>query len=187
MSGQAGIRGYMPQSMICVLESFKNHEWTSITLEPNFSGDKVDVLWDYPGRRIACQVKSSQNQITKKDCVNWVNQLESSYVCDEYELILIGPVNSDVANAKSISNTRIPTPHPLNIPALLDVASNRLDKFLEQRSISKVPAFARAILIGSLVAKFEEYSTKGEKVTRIDFSKTLDDWILSVCERNATR
>ena len=180
MSGQTGMRGYMLQSIICVLDSFRDSEWTSITIEPNIAGDKVDILWKYPNKTKAYQVKSSQNQITKGDCTNWVKELETYHVCDEYELILIGPVNSDVASVGKISNTVIPTPHILNISALLDQASNRFDKFLEQRSISKVPVFAREILISSLVTKFEEYSTTGKEITREDFSKTFDDWILSI-------
>jgi len=174
------MRGYMLQSIICVLDSFKDSEWTSITIEPNIAGNKVDILWKYPSKTKACQVKSSQNQITKGDCNIWVSELEKHYKSDEYELILIGPINADVTNVGKISNTVIPTPHFLNISALLDQASNKFDKFLEQRSISKVPVFAREILISSLVTKFEEYSTTGKEITREDFSKTFDDWILSI-------
>lgn len=180
MSGQTGMRGYMLQSIICVLDSFKDLDWVSITIEPNIAGDKIDILWKYPNKIKACQVKSSQNQITKGDCTTWVTELEKNYTCDEYQLILIGPINKDVASVGTISKTLIPTPHLLNISALLEQASNRFDRFLEQRSISKVPVFAREILITSLVTKFEEYSTTGKEITREDFSKTLDDWIISI-------
>jgi hypothetical protein len=141
MSGQAGMRGYMIQSLISVLDSFNDYDWTSIAIEPNITGDKVDILWTYPNKKRATQVKSSQNQITKGMCQSWVSELENSYTCDEYSLSLIGPVNSDVTTLSSISKTLIPTPHILNIDALIDQASNKFDKFLEQRSISKVPAF----------------------------------------------
>jgi len=174
------MRGYMLQSIICVIDSFNDQNWTSITIEPDIPGDKVDILWEYPSKKKACQVKSSQNQITKGDCTNWISDLENSYTCDEYELLLIGPVNSDVASAKRISKTDIPTPQILNIGSLIEQASNKFDKFLEQRSISKVPVFAREILIKALVTKFEDYSTKGKNITRQDFTKTFDDWILSL-------
>jgi hypothetical protein len=180
MSGQAGMRGYMIQSLISVLDSFNDYDWTSIAIEPNITGDKVDILWTYPNKKRATQVKSSQNQITKGMCQSWVSELENSYTCDEYSLSLIGPVNSDVTTLSSISKTLIPTPHILNIDALIDQASNKFDKFLEQRSISKVPAFAREILIQSLVTKFETYSTSGKDITRSDFTKTFDNWILTI-------
>lgn len=180
MSGQAGMRGYMLQSIICAIDSFNDLQWTSITVEPNIPGDKVDLLWIYPNKKKACQVKSSQNQITKGDCTKWINDLEKSYTCDEYELLLIGPVNADVASLKKISKTNIPTPQVLNINSLLEQASNKFDKFLEQRSISKVPVFAREILIKSLVTKFEEYSTSGQPITRENFTKTFDEWILAI-------
>lgn len=180
MSGQAGVRGYMIQSIISVLNSFNDTEWTSITIEPNISSDKVDILWRYSKSSKACQVKSSQNQITKSKCEKWINELEESFDCDDYELILIGPVNEDVANAKQISKTKIPTPKVIDIDALLEQASNRLDRFLEQRSISKVPVFAREILIKALVTKFEKYSTSGKEISRKDFTNTFDAWILSL-------
>jgi len=180
MSGQTGMRGYMLQSIICVLNSFEDLDWISITIEPNIAGDKVDLLWTYTNKKKACQVKSSQNQITKGHCEKWIEELENSFTCDEYELILIGPVNYDVASIKKISKTNIPTPYVLNINSLIEQGSNIFDKFLEQRSISKVPSFAREILIKSLVTKFEEYSTSGKPITRKDFIKTFDSWILSI-------
>jgi hypothetical protein len=180
MGGQTGLRGYLIQSLIAVIDSFNDYDWTSIIIEPNIPGDKVDILWSYPNKKKASQVKSSQNQITKSMCQLWVSELERCYTCDEYSLSLIGPVNSEVTSLGIISKTLIPTPNILNIDALLDQASNKFDKFLEQRSITKVPAFAREILIQSLVTKFENYSTSGKEITRLDFTKTFDNWILTI-------
>ena len=45
MSGQAGARGYLVQSLICVLNSIDDHQWHSLSIEPNLASDKVDVIW----------------------------------------------------------------------------------------------------------------------------------------------
>jgi hypothetical protein len=79
MGGQAGGRGYLVQALISVLDALANdHDWAALALEPDVSSDKVDILWEYPGRRKVVQVKSSQNQISVPDVKGWAEELEKS-------------------------------------------------------------------------------------------------------------
>ena len=59
--GQSAIRGFLVQTLIALLEALKDKPpWTSVTLEPNLTSDKVDILWAYrDGSKKAVQVKSS--------------------------------------------------------------------------------------------------------------------------------
>ena len=49
MGGNAGIRGYILQTIICVLDSLNaDNSWISVTLEPFDESEKVDIRWKYP-------------------------------------------------------------------------------------------------------------------------------------------
>ena len=47
MGGQSGIRGYLIQTLIAILESFERNDWASICIEPNDESEKVDIKWIY--------------------------------------------------------------------------------------------------------------------------------------------
>lgn len=48
MGGNAGIRGYLIQTIICVLDTLEaDNLWTSVTLEPLDESEKVDIRWKY--------------------------------------------------------------------------------------------------------------------------------------------
>ncbi len=45
MSGQAGGRGYLLQSLICVLDILSDDQnWVTVSIEPDVGLDKVDIL-----------------------------------------------------------------------------------------------------------------------------------------------
>jgi hypothetical protein len=49
MGGNAGIRGHLIQTIICVLDALeKDSEWISVTLEQLDGSEKVDIKWKYP-------------------------------------------------------------------------------------------------------------------------------------------
>lgn len=146
MSGQSGIRGYLIQTIITVLNSLADDEWNSIIVEPDIGNDKVDILWEYSDRQKVSQVKSSQNQITLGMATGWCQELEANVPeANEYELLLIGPINKDITTNPKIGEVSIPIPQPLNVNSLINQASNELDKFLESNSVSKIPVFAREL------------------------------------------
>lgn len=65
MGGNAGIRGYLIQTIICVLDTLESdNQWTSVTLEPLDESEKVDIRWKYADSSVKlCQVKSSNSLI----------------------------------------------------------------------------------------------------------------------------
>lgn len=176
MSGQAGARGYLVQSLICVLNSIDDQQWHSLIVEPNLSSDKVDVIWYYPNRTKVVQIKHSQNQINWGMVKTWAEELEKSIQVEEYELKLIGPCNKDVASRESCSKVSIPKPHELNFTALIEQAAHKLDKYLESKNILKFTPKQRELIIEALTTKLSVYSTAGSKVSREDFDKLLVDW-----------
>jgi len=71
MGGNAGIRGYLIQTIICVLDTLEaDNLWTSVTLEPLDESEKVDIRWKYANDVVKlCQVKSSENILRCKKLV----------------------------------------------------------------------------------------------------------------------
>lgn len=74
MGGNAGIRGYIIQTIIAVLEAIdEDVKWETITLEPTDESEKVDIRLKYPDNTIRLyQVKSSQNLIRYSQLKNGV-------------------------------------------------------------------------------------------------------------------
>jgi hypothetical protein len=180
MSGQAGARGYLVQTLICVLDSLEEPKWQSLIIEPNLTSDKADVIWYYPDRTKVVQIKHSQNQINWAMVKAWAEELEQSIQVEEYELKLIGPCNKDVASRNSCGKVSIPKPHELNFTALIEQAAHKLSKYLESKNISKFTSTQRELLIHVLVTKLFIDSTKGSEFSREDFDKLLIDWTKTV-------
>lgn len=61
MGGQAGVRGYLIQALIAVLNSLnKKDKWISVSVEPNDESEKVDICWKYEDSKVkVVQVKST--------------------------------------------------------------------------------------------------------------------------------
>lgn len=183
MSGSAGIRGYLLQTLISVLDSLvTDNEWDSLTLEPDLGSDKVDISWFYAakGETKVTQVKSSQNQINVPQARQWAHELQSSFSATSYELILIGPCSQGVIDLKRIDRVDIPIPKVLDISGLVEQSAHRLDKYLEDKGLSRTPPFVREILVGSLVTKFETYSTVGVPISRNDLHQLIINWLLTL-------
>jgi hypothetical protein len=188
MGGQAGGRGYLIQTLILVLDIMRDErDWMSVALEPDVASDKVDVLWACPDGRIAIQVKSSQNQIGPADARMWATELEHSYEAEKYELRLIGPCSDAVIQMKRHGKVKIPTPLPLNVMALIEQGAHKLDHYLEVRGISRVPPFARELIVNALAGRFAAYATDGQDVTREELDRLLGDWLLEIYPQSLNR
>jgi len=182
MSGNASVRGYLLQTVICLLDALNNDsQWTSLSIEPHLSSEKVDIVWYYsdPDESKVTQVKSSQNQINKPQVKRWADELENSIQATSYELILIGPCSQGVVDLDKLGNVDIPIPRSLNIADLIEQSAHRLDNYLEGRQLSKVSAPIRELLVRALVTKLETYSTAGETISRKAFNQLLEEWILA--------
>lgn len=185
MSGSAGMRGYLLQALVCLLDGLAvGSTWEFIGIEPNTVSEKVDILWQDHGRTKVVQVKSSQNQITLAQARSWCNELEQSTKADDYELLLLGPCSQSVAEIGQLSKVKIPIPRILDPFGLIEQAAHRLDRYLEDKGVSKVPSFARELIVNGLISKMETYSTKGDFISRKDFNRILDEWILVLYPRS---
>ena len=108
--------------------------WTSVTLEPNVDSEKVDILWQYPGRTEAVQVKSSRNPFRKSDVERWAGELEAWQKADEYRLVLVGTGSSSVSKIGHVGKVAVPPPKSLDLPGLREQAAHRLQRFLESQN-----------------------------------------------------
>ena len=71
--GPVAIRGYLVQTLVALLEALDaDKDWISVTLEPpDHVSEKIDILWQYPGKIKAVQVKSSINPFEDADVKQW--------------------------------------------------------------------------------------------------------------------
>ena len=144
MGGQSAIRGFLLQTIVCILDAIgENVDWTSISIEPNLTSEKVDIAMTYERKLKVTQVKSSQNQISLPQVKIWSAELKQSIKADNYEIILIGPTAQSVIDNPIIDGVKIPTPKVLDITGLVDQASHKLDKYLSSRVFLPVPPFIR--------------------------------------------
>ncbi|HEX7756289.1 MAG TPA: hypothetical protein VF421_13140 [Niabella sp.] len=181
MGGASAIRGFLLQSIVSILDALDNDvKWTEIGLESDELSEKVDIVYKFPAGDKIMQVKSSQNQITLPLVTQWSADLEQSYVAAEYELVLLGPTTQGVIENPTIGKVKIPTPKVLDILALIEQASHKLDKYLSSRGFLPVPPFIREEFISSLISRFSTYSTNGQKITRQDFDKLLQQWFMNI-------
>lgn len=180
MSGNAGIRGYLIQTIICVLDALEqDNDWISVTLEPTDESEKVDIRWKYPNDITkVCQVKSSQNIIRKSAAKKWCVELETnSPNANEYELLLVGNLDASLLSTPKIGNTIICEPKPLDTQLLIDIASTKIDSYYERKGKHKLSSRVREILVKSLTMHFGTNSIIGKEIERVEFDKLLKDWI----------
>jgi hypothetical protein len=183
MGGNAGIRGYILQTIICVLDSLNaDNSWISVTLEPFDESEKVDIRWKYPNDKVKfSQVKSSENIIRHSAAKKWCEELEShSPNASEYELLLIGNVDEKLLKAKDIGNVIIGEIKPLNTQVLIDQASTKIDKFYEGKNKSKISSQVRELIVKALTLDFGTSSIIGKEISREDFDAKLLEWISAV-------
>ena len=182
MSGQDGARGYLLQAMICVLDSLSDHGWTSIEIEPNHESEKVDVIWNYPSRRKAVQVKHSTNRIGLPDATKWAEELLTSISADDYVLRLLGPIASSLPpESGRIGPVTVPIPEAVNISALRKNAAHDLDLYLTSTpSLPVLRPVVREIIVDALCNQFGGLSTTGAIFSRGDFDQILATWIREI-------
>lgn len=185
MNGATAMRGYLLQALVSVLDGLNiDSGWSAVSLEPHITSEKVDILWKYQTQAKVVQVKSSQNQITKSQVEKWAKDLANSVDADEYELLLLGPCSQSVIDLGQVDKVKIPPPRVLDPFGLVEQAAHRLDRYLEGKGISKVPAFARELIVNGLVTKIETYSTQGAMISRADLDKLLSEWVLVLYPRS---
>jgi hypothetical protein len=177
MGGQEGSRGYVVQTAVALLESLSDPDWESVTLEPDHSSEKVDVLWVRKAGRKAIQVKSSANQISKADAEAWADDLQKSKAADTYHLVLVGPCAKSVAEMGSFRGVAVPCPKPLDIKGLLNQAAHLLDKFLLKEGLGQKSAHQRELMVGAMITQLSLLSTGGRTMSRSELASLFKQWI----------
>ncbi|MBC7846241.1 MAG: hypothetical protein H7Y10_07090 [Flavobacterium sp.] len=183
MGGNAGIRGYLIQTIICVLDALNtDNHWLSVTLEPLDESEKVDIRWKYSDSKVKLsQVKSSENLIRHASAKKWCEELEShSPDATEYELLLIGSVDDKLSKVGKIDNVQIGEIKPLNTQVLIDQASTKIDKYYEGKNKPKISSQVRELIVKCLSLEFGTSSIVGKEILREDFDKMLLEWISAV-------
>lgn len=183
MSGNAGIRGYIVQTIISVLDALSDDAtWSSVTLEPTDESEKVDIRWRYPdGTMKAVQVKSSQNTISKRAVTKWCRELKSSATsATTFEFVGIGIPEAKLTGTTEIQGVNIKPFKNLDMPGLIDQASTKIDKYYERNGKPKISASVREILVKNLTLDLGIASIFGKEISRAEFDKELMSWIASI-------
>jgi hypothetical protein len=187
MGGQHGMRGYLLQTIITVLDSLsQSANWKSVTIEPNDESEKVDIKWELSnGEKKLVQVKSSQNTINYNTAKKWVDDLKNSTEAENYELILIGHTDTKLNTETKIDGVDI-IKKPLDFDLLLSDSIVKLDQFYENKGRTKIQATVKQILINSLNFRLGHDSIYGKTITREQFDNELLKW-LSAIEEHVTK
>ncbi|EEK80113.1 hypothetical protein COE58_10435 [Bacillus cereus] len=90
--GPAATRGFLIQTITCILKALKEKNWDMVEIEPTDSNEKIDLKW-YVGNELelATQVKSSINPFLIETVIKLLSQMIGS--CPEakvFELVLVG-------------------------------------------------------------------------------------------------
>lgn len=180
MSGQNAIRGFLVQTLICLLDALRasSPRWEAVTLEPDIAGDKVDIFWEYQGSTLAQQVKSSKNQIGKGAVVKWCQELSASRSAENYELILAGPIAAGVLEDAPFHGVAVPTPTSMDTLALIDQAITGLDRYLLASQFPPIPLPMRESMVSLISGRLLEGSIRGHRFIRTEFDGWLRESIL---------
>ncbi|MBC8871588.1 MAG: SUMF1/EgtB/PvdO family nonheme iron enzyme [Planctomycetes bacterium] len=164
--------------MIALLEALdEERPWTSVTLEPDIDSEKVDILWQYPGRTEAVQVKSSINPFGKADVERWAAELEAWQKADEYRLVLVGTVSPSVSKIGHVGKVAVPPPKNLDLSGLREQAAHRLHRFLESHGLPIESANRLTDLVGLLADDLSSRSVVGQTLWREGLAELLKGWI----------
>ncbi len=179
MAGSDGNRGYLIQTLIALITSLDDMSWDSVSIEPDHESEKIDILWEGE-KRIACQVKSSINQINKHHATKWATELENDVDADVYQLALIGPCAQSVVQLKSVGAVQVPTPKNNDLSNLISLAAHLLDKNVLAKELGNIGPVMRELIAHALVSKLSAYASNGESLTRTNFIAMIVDWAGSV-------
>ncbi len=184
MSGSSAIKGFLLQTLICILETLENKDWKSVTIEPQEDSEKVDITWFYAQQKKVVQVKHSINQIGKSQVEKWSEELELNSLPDVYMLLLLGPCSESVTKIGKIRNVQIPAPLNNNETALLEQASFKLDKFLEKENILNVTASLKELIVKGITTDFLLNSIKSTNLSHEQFHQLLLNYICKILQSN---
>ena len=195
MGGRESIKGYLYQTWISILQSL-NQDWTSIIIEPETENDKIDIIWTYENSTInVCQVKSSINNFTKNNILEWVAGLyEDNPKADKFIVLLIGNSNATVKSffnniaskqkseflkfeeLYSIKEKIQVKFEPENLETLEAAVIAGIDQFLHSHNI-EANYLVKKLIAGGMVNQVLNFSTEGTETSREDFEELILRWL----------
>lgn len=193
MGGQDGSRGYLFQAIIAVLNSLDDKNWTRVQIEPNTDDEKVDILWTYANNELkVSQVKSSINNFTKPEIIDWVEKLYNDVKsAEKYEIVLIGnisDINKKIINKVSsgeenLSDKLKKIKGKLNIKIIpfdenlmFSGIFTAINKFVSSYGYT-VDYFTLENISRAIIYQFFNLGIIGVKVSRNEFEDKLLEWI----------
>ncbi len=172
------IRGYLVQTLVALLDALGDQTWVRVTLEPEHTSEKIDILWEYPGKTKAVQVKSSENQVSVADAKRWAEEFRVAHPdSDELELVLVGQCSQAVIDLDRVGQVVVPPPQNLDLDGFVERVAHRLDRFLGGQGLPRGDADYREMLAGALVEKMARLSAKSYPFTRTELVEQLKRWI----------
>jgi len=195
MNGQYGIKGYLYQSMIAVLNSL-GKKWDHIIVEPNTEFDKVDIIWSSDEVLEVCQVKSSINNFSKNEILGWLENLRRDIKnANSYSILMIGNSSATTKTFFNSIGLQGPENFPLGLQTLFEIKNKinvvfepdnintlenaliaELDKFFHTLEIS-ADYPSKKLIVGGMVNQITKISAQGKKMERQEFEQHLLEWI----------
>ncbi len=195
MNGRDSIRGYLFQTLIALLSSL-DKEWTEISIEPETTLDKTDIIWiNNDGDKIVSQVKSSINNFSKPQILEWLLKLKNDNPgALEYRADLVGSTEASVktffnqlSDSKKedfekreslyLIKDKIKVKFfPFDYSTMLGASISLIDKFLTLKNIN-VDYFTKDLIAGEMVNQILYFSTSGESIKRSKFEAKIVEWI----------
>lgn len=182
MGGNDGIRGYLVQTIIGVLDSLETEDnWETITIEPNLGKEfeKVDIIKTFKDRPpLSTQVKSTRKVFSYADVNRWCEEINAT-VPDEHlkELILVGRIATKLFDVNELHDVQIPEPKNLDIDSMLDAGSTKIDRFYTRHNRDRINVNLRDMIFKSLVTDFTKNSITGVTLTKHELESNLLEWI----------
>jgi len=195
--GQSASRGFLIQTITCILQSLREKEWDKVEIEPKEHDEKIDLKW-YVGDniRVACQVKSSINSFNKEKVIYLLSQMIKS--CPEaqiLELVLVGKFENGIIEFSRKINGELQftasekknLSHVLNKKIRIELhnfdreITNNSSIFVQMKDeVHKyLPADIRlshddlSALSLALIGQFSLFSTNGQKVTKDELNRMI--------------
>ena len=190
MGGSAGLRGYLIQTLVALLDMIDSDtNWDAVTLEPEHKSEKIDILWEYSGKKTkAVQVKSSQNRITVGQVNRWAHDFNSARHCaDELELTLVGCCSPRVAALCKPGEVKVRLSENTDFDGLKAEAACRLKKFLEVQGLPSGSDRDRENWVAILRSNLSDFSLTQYKFTRPELIDCLNGWITQDIEGDLRR
>jgi hypothetical protein len=197
--GANALRGFVVQTLIALLENLQldqrnKFDWTHVTLEPDLTTEKVDLLWHLKkGGARAIQVKSTKGSFEAWELKKWAEELLKwkDVPGVTYELWLVEEEpNAKIDRIKEIRLKEDPSRVcaikrlKLDIDALREQAAHRLSRFIEEvLGHKKIATSSSLSLVCRLESDLNDHAIRQESIDRVRLIRLIDNWCKSVSPR----